>query len=357
MDNEAREHDIAALREGLKHFDNIRSTPGYKLVLDDIPTDTSSPKYRNNLEHIVTAYNKTRVANCDEVYGANDMWTESYELRSDLVDSLIKEDIDKLDKILQNFWRNTCSEHLIKYGTFADIDADKEYKGKYLEYKLLSDLVIWAEYTEKKSDIRRLFTPIIGNPYGIELRGTLITGCSTHHLRSADFIGALLRAKDKPKIAELGGGAGMLAYFLLRDIPKIEYTNFDLPEVLVLSQYLLMNTFPEKRFRLFGEARDGQDVALLPNFCIGEEKGGYDLFMNFHSLSEMRKDTVQKYLEEIAEKTDGYFFHENSILKQPYNETCTLEWNMPECFKLMSMHPTVWREVIYREYLYYKECK
>jgi hypothetical protein len=37
-----------------------------------------------------------------------------------------------------------------------------------------------------------------------------------------------------------------------------------------------------------------------------------DVFVNTHSLSEMRPETVQEYLSQIARTCREYFWHENS---------------------------------------------
>ena len=121
-------------------------------------------------------------------------------------------------------------------------------------------------------------------------------------------------------VAEIGGGFGGCAYFLLSGRDPCRYVNFDLPEILMIEQYYLMSAFPEKKFLLYGEhqidfrrALQSYDVILAPNFELPNlPDDSVDFFINTGSLSEMDYATVKEYIDQIARTCRLYFFHDNS---------------------------------------------
>jgi hypothetical protein len=97
--------------------------------------------------------------------------------------------------------------------------------------------------------------------------------------------------------------------------------DIDLPEILLLASYWLCSTQPGRKIALYGEQdpkwvldnMENYDAILFPNFCLPLlPKDSVDVFVNTHSLSEMRAETVQEYLGQIARTCRRYFLHENS---------------------------------------------
>jgi hypothetical protein len=122
-----------------------------------------------------------------------------------------------------------------------------------------------------------------------------------------------------PVIGEIGGGYGGLAYFLLRDIPEAKYVNFDLPETLVLMAYYLSCSLPEKRLYLYEggavnwpELLDNFDIILFPHWAIDLlPENSVDVFVNSFSLSEMRPETVNYYVNKVTDTCRNFFLHNN----------------------------------------------
>jgi len=186
------------------------------------------------------------------------------------------------------------------------------------------------------------------------MNGDFIVPASPHYLRWADYVGGLLVNNENPSAGELGGGIGLCAYFMLRDIPNLSYTNYDLPLVLAVNQFFLMHALPDQTFRLYGEGQTA-NIELLPHWSIEHHFAEFDVFLNFHSLSEMRRETVNNYLGWIGTKTKEWFLHENSgDAQQGYNQTPTPYWDIPNSFKLVNVTPNMWGETTYKEYLYKK---
>lgn len=187
---------------------------------------------------------------------------------------------------------------------------------------------------------------------------------SPRHQYYASRVSPLLLGA-RPTLAEIGGGFGGFAYFLLRDRPECMYLNFDLPEVLLIASYYLLCALPDRRVLLFGEEElnhevfQKYDIVLLPNFALPElPHRSVDVFVNTGSFSEMDASTIAEYLGQIDRTCTGYLFHENSDRAATDDadqaEVAASAFPIPERFTLMDERPTLWgdNDSRYREYLY-----
>jgi len=103
----------------------------------------------------------------------------------------------------------------------------------------------WAKQVGSGFSTRDLAGPAIGNPFGITLDGTLIrTGAPGQHYCAHRIMRQL--SSESAVVAEIGGGFGGMAYYLLRDRPRLTYLDFDLPESLALTTYYLHKAFPAR---------------------------------------------------------------------------------------------------------------
>lgn len=306
------------------------------------------------MDRIMDAYQLTKDYNNNVIseFHANDMWKNSTDrVRADLSGALLSRS-PEAESILQNLWRNSCSEHLIKYIQFSDLSDGKEDAKLYLQYRILKDLSRWAIFANC-SDMTQLGVPKVGNPFGCLFYNVLITGASIHSHYYAEKVSALISGVDHPIVVEIGGGVGMLAYYLNRSNNSLRYVNFDLPEILAINQYFLMLTFPDKRFKLFGEDTEDFDIALLPTFSIKDvPDNSCDVVVNIHSLSEMTENTANAYLSQIGRIAKDYFYCENSVEKQEYNEVSMDTLNIPNNMVRLYKSYAIWGEPIYVEFLY-----
>lgn len=96
---------------------------------------------------------------------------------------------------------------------------------------------------------------------------------------------------------------------------KINYISLDIPEMLAISSYFLMSSFPEKKFLLYGEDSndfEDYDIVLMPHFILPKlEDESVDLFFNSNSLSEMPRETSDEYVSQIERICKKYFMHIN----------------------------------------------
>jgi putative sugar O-methyltransferase len=172
-------------------------------------------------------------------------------------------------------------------------------------------------------DPAQLSFPCVGNPAGIPVNGSIITIDTLRHAYHAAQMKKLLRGVERPVITEIGGGLGGQAFQSLRLCTGARYLIFDLPEVAVLSAYLLLTAFPEKRVCLFGEApvTADFDMAVMPHFAVEELPArSVDLFYNSCSFSEMDAASAQAYLAGVERTCRGYFMHDNHDLSLEFRQ-------------------------------------
>jgi putative sugar O-methyltransferase len=295
------------------------------------------------------------------------------EKRKAYIEAAHQKNIDTLSQLLRNFFRNYGALSILKANMFHEVSSTNAllrntYK-KELAYAVLTDLKVWKSTFHGES-LESLKLSGIGNPFGCEADGVIITGSSCSLYYYAHKVSQLLQGIDQSIVAEIGGGFGGLLYYLMKSNPEVHCINFDLPEVLMIAQYYLMMSFPEKQFLLYDEAREKTsinqrdlkvyDVILLPNFCLPKmDRMSVDVFVNTHSLSEMSYPTVEEYISQISRVTKKYFYHENSEVKREigygYKETTSSEFPIsPDLFQLEYKTKAIWNEPRYYEFLYRK---
>jgi putative sugar O-methyltransferase len=274
---------------------------------------------------LVAAYKAAKQiqAQSGSAYQVSNEWLPIYSASmSRVMDALNAEDVDTLMAIYNNFFRESCSSGL--HG--MTLDVPQHFAGDEINPVLrdayfqdaLHRIKLWLELTEGVCPIADLASNDIGNPYGYSIDGSFVrTGSDYHHYYSK-MIGSLIRAAGHKVVAEIGGGFGGMAYFLMRDNPDLTYVDFDLPENVALTSFYLLSAFPDKKIALFGELDvesadlGAYDAVLLPNFMIGAlGPDTVDLTFNSYSLAEMSRETIYTYLRYVNEFTAKFFFHVN----------------------------------------------
>ena len=323
------------------------------------------------IKRIIEAYLKAKETykTVPKAYKPSPMWRSFLTLRQPLIEAMNNRDEEATTKLLSNLFRSSITAYTT-FLRFWDAVRDDDQDG-------IDDLIAWGEYeikawkfySDKDYKFDELVLPQIGNPYGYTVNGIRILPATPRYHYYSQKIKALLHGIDNPLVAEIGGGVGLMAYFLTRD-SHIKYVEFDLPEVLATSQYYLMSAFPDKKFLLYGEQPVDEinsclinqyDYILMPHFELPKLADGIvDVFHNCHSLSEMDRETIDEYIKHIARTTNGYFYHENSgygLVKVvgEFDENSATQFNVPEDkFVRLYMMKSIWGETVYYEYLYKK---
>ena len=276
------------------------------------------------LERIITAYNKAKVVQegMGPSFKPSNEWLPIYQHKLASIMRVLKEGSTcELGRIYRNFFRDPCSAGL--HG--LPINMNEYFFGnrisRWSKMYLLNDAIhryrLWKSMLGRAADIRRLSVPNIGNPYGVYFDGTLVN-CGFYQHYYATLIARLTKGREKRAILELGGGYGGMAYFLIRDDPKLTYIDFDLPENMALTAYYLLKAFPSRRALLFGESvlslatLEEYSIIVMPSFAITQlPDKSVDLAYNSYSLAEMAPDTIRTFVSEFTRLARRYILHVN----------------------------------------------
>jgi hypothetical protein len=285
-------------------------TDGFASRLDDSRDDTEL------LERICTAYIKSveRQKSAPDTYKATEWWEQIRRTSLTRVrQALLTRDFPALQEMYRNFYRDSCSAGLLGVpygmsssyfgGTIKDV-----HRHFYLSH-VLYRLDYWMAQTDNRFVLSDLTGPPLGNPFGIQLGDTLIRVGAEYAHYCAHRI-SLLLGSGKATVAEIGGGFGGMAYYLLRDQTNVTYLDFDVPESIALSSYYLMKAFPQLKFLLYGEqeltneAIGRANVVLMPMFELDAlQAESVDVCFSSHAISDLSSKAMDIYLANISRVT------------------------------------------------------
>jgi hypothetical protein len=272
------------------------------------------------LERICAAYRKAveDQASAPEIYRATGWW-DGVRQRSlgPVIRALETRNVGALNGMYRRFFRDACSTGLVGvpwgmsqayWGGVAKRFDRRLYLGDVL-YRI----DYWRARTDGRFPLRDLAGPEVGDPFGIEIDGTLVTTGAAYQHYCAQRIGSEL-GPDGSLVAEIGGGFGGMAYYLLRDRAKVTYLDFDVPESVALTSYYLMKAFPERRVLLYGESEltmeeiARADVVLMPVFEMEKmPPESVDVVFSSHAITDLSREVMEEYMERIRYMTRGSF--------------------------------------------------
>ena len=325
-------------------------------------------KHKEIVKRVVKSFHiaKRGQENLSLAYCIGGEWAYTIQKnRKKYLDALKSSDIPKLDSLLRNFFRNEGSDGINdnypgKENPNVDFDVTMEFVRT-----ILQDYEIWNRCVNGK--IEDVSVPNIGNPWGCYINENLIMRYSFRQHRFALMVNDLLIDVKNPTVAEIGGGYGGFAYYLIKAMENVKYINFDIPEILLINSYYLLNAFPKKKILLYGEypiekitsnISNSFDMILLPNFELPKLlDNSIDLFINTGSLSEMDYITIEEYISQIVRTTKKYFFHENSNINKMkdgnFIEIPASQFPIPNnIFRLVTESPSLLTAKRYNEYLF-----
>jgi hypothetical protein len=230
--------------------------------------------------------------------------------------ALTENDTAALAKMYRNFYRDPCSAGLMAApggmsGAYFSGRIKDIYRHFYLSH-VLYRLDYWKQITGDRFPLKDLAGPGIGNSFGVTIDGTHIAvGAEYAHYCANRVAGLMDRSLAKrTAVAEINGGFGAIAYFLLRDHQPLTYFNFDAPERVALSSYYLMKAFPHLTFQLYGEkplasgTASQPDVVLLPAFALAAMPcGSVDITFSSNGLASLSPDAVDETLRSMVAMT------------------------------------------------------
>lgn len=268
------------------------------------------------LERICTAYDKASSAQARAgiVYAPAPWWQRMQERGlTNVRRALAENDLSSLREMYRNFFRDPCSTGLIEQ-SYSRIAAQSDHpipiiRQRFLIADALQRLDYWRKLTEDRFALTSLAGPEAGNPFGVEVEGLLVrTGAEYQHY-CAHRVAGLLDAPDGT-VAEIGGGYGGMAYYLLRDFPKVKYIDFDVPESLALTAYYLSKALPQLRLLLYGEgdAINQHDVILLPACMLRHASPeSVDIVFSSQTMALLTPEARAEYLRDIVRISRKHF--------------------------------------------------
>ena len=337
-----------------------------------VPNPMDQDQHKHIVERLIQAYSKAKSLQADVPlpYLPAGEWDQDIKTRrAEYLQALSTSDVSLLGELLKNFFRNNGVAGLTVFAYFSDIYKSSILNKMSFVNDMLSDYSSWSDFVEG-ANISQVCAPPIGNPWGYIIEGSLLLPNSLRHHYYGAHVKSLVTGIESPVVAEIGGGYGGFAYSLLSSLPGVKYIDFDLPEILLIASYYLMNAFPDKSFLLFGDAGNNNpvtsecineyDVILLPNFSLPQlASNSVDLFINTTSLSEMDYHTVAEYISQIVRTCRLYFFHVNSDRETPkkygHIEVPTSRFPVPaDIFQRVYKSNSLWGggSGRYREHLY-----
>ncbi len=210
------------------------------------------------VERILAAYHEAKAdqKGVPPAYKPGGEWDHGIKTtRQEYLTALERRDVGDLSRLLRNFFRNSGANGLLTLGQYAETAAASARRKRWFVHCLLQDYATWKELTGNTNP-RAVAAPTVGNAWGYFIDKQLVMPGACRHSYFAHRAYALLcDLPGSPVVAEIGGGFGGFAYFLLSALDRCRYVDFDLPEILLLQQYYLMSAFPEKRFLLYGADR------------------------------------------------------------------------------------------------------
>jgi hypothetical protein len=249
-------------------------------------------------------------------YHATEWWQQLRRPLQPVLQALETRDIRALQRMYANFFHDPCSTGLVPrpYGLSgilagrpADI-ARQAFLGDALHR-----LDHWFDQTGHRFPLSSLAGPTAGNPFGLLLDGVLIrTGSEFQHYCAQRILGL-----DSPRaVAEIGGGYGGAAYYVLRDGVPLRYIGFDVPESIALTSYFLLKAFPSHKVLLYGEqsltpeALRNFDIILMPTFQLAVmPTRSVDITFSSHAMSDLAAPALAEYLIRIRRITTNYFWY------------------------------------------------
>jgi hypothetical protein len=306
------------------------------------------------LRRICDAWSKTmkRQASASEAFQPHRWWSAIERTNLEPVKrALDARDIDSLRGMYRNFFRDRCGAGLTGL-PLARIEAGAPVSARFKQLLLIDALHrvdLWTSRTDGRFSLADLTTPDIGNPFGVVIDGVFVrSGCEDQHYCARRII-ELLGSAGAPVVAEIGGGFGGMAGYLIRDRPDVVYLNFDLPETIALASYYLLTAFPDAKATLYGEAELGaktlrnSQIILMPGFAMPQmPENSVDVAFNARILSDLSPASLSQYLSEITRTTRSHLLH----LNRKEGSLAADAWFAANAahFKLVERHRSEWND-------------
>jgi putative sugar O-methyltransferase len=310
----------------------------------------------------------------------------SYEKQDhwDVFDTIYYEKIKDIDN-LYNFRNNGISNMLetglpsqdraellrdnLSYNTNYNDDEKLDIISRYNELIIiLYDGYIQPHrmaYLNSTHDFQFLhgkFNNNVGNPRHLLHDNILLNFDDLYHVYALSQINRWIHnSKVKPDIiVEIGGGYGNFAYKFKDSHKAAKYVIVDLPEVLLLQHYYLMQMNPDfKIVNLIDQSinidveNDSFDYLLIPYNVYQNYNFKFDIVVNKRSLGEMPKAVLENYFTWIQKnlRDNGLFYLVNRYAFTKSNDKNKLrDYPFDKHWNVLLSHPQ-WLQTHLHEFM------
>lgn len=174
----------------------------------------------------------------------------------------------------------------------------------------------------------------VGNPATFRYSGYIYTYRWLKHIYYLGLmkktLGNLLGSNFN--VLDLGSGWGIFSSLVKKEFAASHHILVDFPEALLLAYYFLGSCFPGARIAGIKEVQNRSEISrdfieqydfvLIPATLYSRLKPDTaDLYTNFVSLGEMKREWFEFYLKSPTFLTSKYFYTVNRVISQPTYET------------------------------------
>jgi len=146
-----------------------------------------------------------------------------------------------------------------------------------------------------------------GGTFGLKIDSNILCIKDLHAIYTAARASTIVQDIPVKTVAEIGGGTGTLAYYLIKaGLPQVSV--FDLPIVSILQGYYLMRSLGPEEVWLHGEPLRDVAAHVRPYWTLREAPDrSIGLVINQDSMPEIERGLAMEYLQLIRAKC-GFFF-------------------------------------------------
>lgn len=307
--------DIKRLKLLYNNYEKTYSLKSLHMGLEDFKTQNT--------------YDFTNIINLYFQYKnieSSGVWKWINDNQNDLFEALEKKNIEKLQSIFSNFFRNKIlSNGLVSHNLLENDSITNDTKRIDEVFNLILQDVDTCRELTKIQDVYELNFPKIGNPYGILINKSLIPPDQPRHYYDAKKIYDLTIDIDNPTIFEIGAGYGGLLINLFKMFKNkpFTYVNCDIFSTSLIFYYAIDNylNVENKTNKIVVNTSNNinninnseQNIILnVFNNKFIHFENNIDIVYNSHSLSEMSKEHVDFYMNIIMKNNAKYFYHINA---------------------------------------------
>ncbi|MFO0871097.1 MAG: putative sugar O-methyltransferase [Pirellulales bacterium] len=331
-----------------------------RVPLEIVPDIAPTPTDVAHAERLLAAFSRCRASGATERReGQSDLWTEIRQRQATFFGVLDAGDPAALAAYLCNMNRHDATTGTVQGdGEYRRLRRSPRYR-RFLAHMAKDKLVSLAEAVGAipcenpeqgtwGQNIHRDHDQLVGAieaTLGLEITpppidGGLLKMRTSRGLFNERDLNALYTAwsvrqlfpDELPAVAEIGGGAGRVAYWSCR-LGIREYTIVDLPHINVIQGFYLLKALPEAQVVLYGEPRGtttGPRIVILPAHAREEVADqSVDVVLNQDSFPEIHRQIVLDYLAWIQRVSRRYFYSINHESRPPSTVGGT-QLNVPE---------------------------